>query len=357
MLCWDADERAVSIERDPSLLLDVVAAQTAVFTRRDVARALHRFIDERVTFERILATVMQSPDLVTLRPETRDPLTDKVVAGALYSTRKTVAMEAEMATTAARLKAASGAGVAPDLVARAVASVEANGGNGAFKLAVEQIEAITHVSGPERIAAIVGIAGAGKSTALDAARRAWQLAGHRVVGAALAGKAAEGLERSAGIPSRTLASWQLAWSKERDELRAGDVFVLDEAGMVASRQMAELVATIDRAGAKLVLVGDAAQLQPIEAGAAFRAIVERIGAAELSEVRRQRAGWQQQATRDLARGDVGAALAAYRDHDAVVSIRHQDRDDRRHRRRLHARVSDAVSADGGASDDPGAHQR
>ena len=85
-----------------------------------------------------------------------------------------------------------------------------------------------------------------------------------------------------------------------------------KAGMVSSKQMATLVSAVERAGAKLVLVGDAAQLQPIEAGAAFRAIVERIGAAELTAVRRQRAVWQQQATQDLSQGNVRRALAAYR---------------------------------------------
>ena len=76
--------------------------------------------------------------------------------------------------------------------------------------------------------------------------------------------------------------------------------------MVSSKQMATLVAAVERAGAKLVLVGDAAQLQPIEAGAAFRAIVERIGAVELTQVRRQREAWQQQATQDLAAAMSGA---------------------------------------------------
>jgi len=44
------------------------------------------------------------------------------------------------------------------------------------------------------------------------------------------------------------------------------------------------------AGAKVVLVGDPEQLQAIEAGAAFRALAERHGAAEIGAVRRQREG-------------------------------------------------------------------
>ncbi|RUV65758.1 Dtr system oriT relaxase, partial [Mesorhizobium sp. M5C.F.Cr.IN.023.01.1.1] len=145
------------------------------------------------------------------------------------------------------------------------------------RLSAEQRAAIEHVAKPGAIAAVVGRAGAGKTTMMKAAREAWELAGYRVVGAALAGKAAEGLEKEAGIPSRTLASWELRWKEGRDALDEKTVFVLDEAGMVASKQMALFVEATVHAGAKLVLVGDAEQLQPIEAGAAFRAIVERIG--------------------------------------------------------------------------------
>src|SRR3546814_18675650 len=71
------------------------------------------------------------------------------------------------------------------------------------------------------------------------------------------------------------------------------------------------------AGAKVVLVGDPQQLQAIEAGAAFRAIHERHGGVEITEVRRQHEGWQQDATRQLAAGRTGEAIGAYTDRDMV----------------------------------------
>jgi hypothetical protein len=94
-------------------------------------------------------------------------------------------------------------------------------------------------------------------------------------------------------------------------LTARDVLVIDEAGMIGSRQMERVLSAADAAGAKVVLVGDAEQLQAIEAGAAFRALTERHGAAEITEIRRQRADWQREATRELATGRTGAALDRY----------------------------------------------
>lgn len=81
--------------------------------------------------------------------------------------------------------------------------------------------------------------------------------------------------------------------------------------MVGSRQMERLLSQARAAGAKVVLVGDPEQLQAIEAGAAFRALAERHGAAEITEVRRQRAEWQRQATRELATGRTAEALQRY----------------------------------------------
>jgi hypothetical protein len=96
------------------------------------------------------------------------------------------------------------------------------------------------------------------------------------------------------------------------------VLVVDEAGMVGSRQMERVLSAARDAGAKVVLVGDPEQLQAIEAGAAFRALAERHGAAEISEVRRQREAWQREATRELATGRTGVALGRYERAGGVV---------------------------------------
>jgi Ti-type conjugative transfer relaxase TraA len=306
------EQRQVSAERvlrRPEIILDIVSREKSVFDERDVAKVLHRYVDDPAAFGVLLARILQSPDAVRLEHEGID-FASGARTPARYTTRELIRIESEMARRAIGLAGADTFGVR-DQIRNAVLDRHA-------MLSAEQRSAIEHVTAPGRAAAVVGRAGAGKTTMMRAAREVWEAAGYRVVGGTLAGKAAEGLEKEAGIASRTLASWELAWGKGRLILDNRTVFVLDEAGMVASRQMAAFVEAVSRAGAKLILVGDAEQLQPIEAGAAFRALVERIGYAELETIYRQNTQWMRDASLDLARGRVGKALAAYRHHGHVM---------------------------------------
>ena len=164
---------------------------------------------------------------------------------------------------------------------------------------------------------VVGYAGTGKSAMLGVAREAWEGAGFEVRGAALSGIAAEGLENGSGIASRTIASMEHGWAQGRDMLTARDVLVIDEAGMVGTRQMERVLSHAADAGAKVVLVGDPQQLQAIEAGAAFRAIHERHGGVEITQVRRQHECWQQDATRHLATSRTAEAIRAYAERGMV----------------------------------------
>jgi ATP-dependent exoDNAse (exonuclease V) alpha subunit len=168
-----------------------------------------------------------------------------------------------------------------------------------------------------QIEPVAGSAGSGKSKAIEAARAAWEAAGYRVIGAALSGIAAENLNRESGVESRTIASWEHSWQQGHAQLDRRSVLVVDEAGMVGSRQLERVLSEAKRQGAKVVLVGDAEQLQPIEAGAAFRAIAERVGYHELTVVRRQRDQWQRDASRDFSRGEPTRALERYQAHGAV----------------------------------------
>ena len=226
---------------EPALLLKQLANERSTFDEKDIAKALHRYVDDPEDFANIRARLMASDDLVLLKPQQVDRQTGKVAEPAIFTTREILRIEYDMAQSAEVLSKRTGFGIAEAKVAAAVRQVETADPEKPFKLEQEQVDAVRHVTGDSAIAAIVGLAGAGKSTLLAAARVAWEGEGHRVFGAALAGKAAEGLEDSSGIKSRTLASWELAWENGRDLLERSNVFVIDEAGMVPSQQMARVL--------------------------------------------------------------------------------------------------------------------
>ena len=302
-----ARHNAKLIREKPEQVFALITNEKSVFDRYEVARTLHRYIENPEEFQAAFAKAMASPALVELQSERRGE--NRAVEPARYSTREMIAVERDMAVSADRMVEGRAFVVAGRRVEAAIAA--------RAYLAEEQRDAVRHVTGPERIAAVVGLAGAGKSTMLAAAREAWEAQGYRVQGAALAGKAAEGLEESSGITSRTLASWERGWERGYDRLSSKDVFVVDEAGMVGSRQLSRFVTEADRAGAKIVLVGDPEQLQPIGPGAAFRAISERVGFAELGEIRRQGQDWQRAASSHFGRHRTHEGLTAYAERGAV----------------------------------------
>ncbi|TAW28365.1 Ti-type conjugative transfer relaxase TraA [Rhizobium leguminosarum] len=317
-------EMADRLLEDPALLLKQLSNERSTFDERDIAKALHRYVEDPADFANIRARLMASDDLVMLKPQQVDAETGKATEPAVFTTREILRIEYDMAHSAKVLSERRGFAVSDRVVAAAIRNVEARDPQKSFHLDPEQVDAVHHVTRDNGIAAVVGLAGAGKSTLLAAARAAWEGEGRRVIGAALAGKAAEGLEDSSGIRSRTLASWELTWANGRELLERGNVLVIDEAGMVSSQQLARVLKIAEEAGAKVVLVGDAMQLQPIQAGAAFRAITERIGFAELAGVRRQREPWAREASRLFARGEVEKGLDAYAQQGRLVEAETRD---------------------------------
>ncbi len=168
-------------------------------------------------------------------------------------------------------------------------------------------------------------AGTGKTTAIDAARELWEREGYRVIGAALAGRAADELHARAGIDSYTVHGLL------RDLERGGEwqlpdraVLVVDEAGMVDTRRLARLLDHAADAKAKVVLVGDERQVPAVEAGGSFAGLADRLGAAELSEVHRQRHGWDRAALDELRHGDLSEWIATYDRHGRLVPCRSAD---------------------------------
>ena len=302
------ERNAEKIEQKPEIVFDNLTRRQATFIRRDIAREVFRYIDDGERFRNLMARLEGSPELVPLTAAVTDER-GNVIEPVRYTTREMLAVESRMAERAQEMADSKSHGVGEGARAAAL--------NRHSYLSAEQQEAVRFITSERSIEALTGFAGAGKSAAIAAARDAWQAEGYRVLGGALSGIAAENLQRESGIESRTLASWEKVWQAGRERLNQRDVLVIDEAGMVGSRQLERIVSAAAERGAKVVLVGDAEQLQPIEAGAAFRAIAERVGYQELSGIRRQQEFWQRQASHDFARGAPERAFNRYQAHGAI----------------------------------------
>ncbi len=226
-------------------------------------------------------------------------------------------------------------------------------------LSDEQKQAVRHITrSPGRVKVLAGLAGTGKSQLLKVANQAWTKAGLNVVGVALSGKAADGLQKSSDIQSVTLAhlmkkmsrtwwtilpgvsissgrrliapnapKWSFAKGKRglpQLSLQFGSQFinrktvvVIDEAGMVGTEKLKSVLDFCAKAKAKVVLVGDGKQPPAIEAGAPFEFIGQRVGQAKLTDIKRQCDDWAKEVVREFAEGDPRNALRELHQRGAV----------------------------------------
>jgi Ti-type conjugative transfer relaxase TraA len=300
-----ARSNGAKIIAEPRIALHAITHNQATFTTRDLAMFVHRHSEGKEQFDRVMVAVRASPELVTLGKDGRGQ--DR------FTSRDMVETEKRLERATVRLEAGRRHGMDQQHRKLALVRAEMRG----LVLSSEQRSAFDHVTKDQGLGVVIGYAGTGKSAMLGVAREAWESAGYSVRGAALSGIAAENLESGSGIVSRTIASMEHQWADGRELLTSRDVLVIDEAGMIGTRQMERVLTEAEKRGAKVVLVGDPEQLQAIEAGAAFRATAERHGSVEITDIRRQREDWQREATRYLATERTAEAISAYRRHDRI----------------------------------------
>jgi Ti-type conjugative transfer relaxase TraA len=290
----------------PPLPVDLTALtkSASTFTRRDVVQniaAAHRSGVNVAQLEAEVDTVLACGDVARIA----------VPGGeARYTTAEQLRLERDLLSSARDRRDAGAARARADLTNEAIAR---------RSLSDEQarlVRALT--SSGAGVDVVRAPAGAGKTFALDAAREAWVRSSVQVTGCALSAQAAAELREQAAIDATTIARLTRAIDRGY-ALPYGGVLVVDEAGMVGTRDLAELVNHAAQRDAKVVLVGDDRQLPEIEAGGAFRVLAEREGALELREVRRQREPWDRQALGELRAGRVEAWARSYADADRLVT--------------------------------------
>lgn len=210
-------------------------------------------------------------------------------------------------------------------------------GEAKFRLDAEQQAAVRYIAqGRESLKVVSGFAGTGKTDMLAAAKEALEKGGYRVIGTALANVAARTLEEKTGIESKSIRAreYQLYPDIESKlkhhfkqlfraalgkttyklsplKLDAKTVLVIDEAGMVGTRDFALLAKAVLKQGGSIVAVGDELQLSSIERGGVFGHLVKTIKGVRLTEIRRQKDAADRQAVKDVVEGRSEDALKHY----------------------------------------------
>jgi len=163
-----------------------------------------------------------------------------------------------------------------------------------------------------------GAAGTGKTTVMAIIEKLATETGTPVMGTALAAQAVAGFETATSIPSATIT--RFLWeTKAAGGLPAGAIVVVDESGMVGSRQLAEVSDLVESASGKLILIGDHRQLAEIDAGGLFAALTARLPAVELTENVRQDQEWERTALAELRHGSISRAVAMY-DRRGLINL-------------------------------------
>jgi Ti-type conjugative transfer relaxase TraA len=295
-----AERNGERLKANPEIALEAITRQQSTFTHQDLARFVNRHTKDETQFTEVYDLVKASAEIVYLGKD--DANRER------YTTNTMLTMETEMLATANKLNTTH-QHIVPEQHQKAALENRT--------LSEEQLEAFNHLVGNKDLVCVIGYAGTGKSYVLGAARDAWERSDLRVTGATLSGIAAENLESGSGIKSYTVANRLWHWERGNHRLTDKDVLVIDEVGMLGSRQMTAVLAEVAKAKAKVAIVGDFEQLQAIEAGAAGRAIAEEVGYVTLSDIRRQIEPWQKAATKDFAENRTKEGLLAYEKHDNI----------------------------------------
>lgn len=196
-------------------------------------------------------------------------------------------------------------------------------------LSTDQAAAVQNVATSGRqVDVLVGPAGAGKTTSLEKLRELWehQHGAGSVRGLAPTARAAEVLAESLGIQTENTAKWLYETARDttvRDgfdyRLRVGDLMIVDEASIAGTVALDQLRGQAETAGAKILLVGDWAQLAAVDAGGAFGLLAtDRDDVAELVNLHRFKAEWEADASKLLRLGKT-SGLDAYIEHDRITA--------------------------------------
>ena len=265
--------RQEAVFRLPDIVERVGNAAAGLLNRDALATAIQR--------------VLLSPEVVRLtRPPRSAEGRADMAHTRLYSTRHTLTLEQEVRAMAAAMAAGSGHA----LSARAIEARLAGLLEAGYPLSAEQIAAIRSAAGSEgRVAIVEGAAGSGKTTTLRPIADLYRDHGRSIIATAVAWRTAVALGND--VDARPFCVDKLLRLAARGALAIDrhTAIIVDEAGMLSTRQAHHILQLSERHGAKIVFAGDTQQQQPVEAGPGLRLIRDAVGSVRVDRIRRQKA--------------------------------------------------------------------
>jgi Ti-type conjugative transfer relaxase TraA len=326
------EENAKRIIDAPEIILDLVSSKYYIFSQTEIAKEVFNILERSKSFN--TNEYFQSVFSRVLNHSRLYKVTESDLKGdTLYTLSERAVLEEDIWKRIEHMKDFSLENHAINISSDFMKQFQVT-------LSMQQIRALEHlvgtssesrlsINGPGAISALVGRAGTGKSTIMKTVSAIYEDNGYRIIGGAVSGVATDNLARSCAVENgefRTLTGWHVLLNSEGNEnylSRSGiegnkTLFILDEASMIDIADLASIIAKIDDAGAKLIIIGDPDQLQPIGVGDGFKKIIEKIGAFELDQVWRQKDQWQQEATINLANGKIREAIKSYSEHSSLI---------------------------------------
>ena len=266
-----------------------LARQEAVFRRPDMVEAAANASAGLLGSEALKTAIerlRRNPEIERLEP--KKPTAESLAGMAhteVYSTRHNLGLEQAVKDMTAAMAADTGHGLPEDMVKDTVETLLEQG----YPLSQEQSLAIRHATvRAGRVAVIEGAAGSGKTTTLRPITDLHKEHGYEIVPTAVAWRTAVTLGDDCDARAYCVDKLLKLAAKEQVEIGARTLIVVDEAGMLSTRQAHHILQLSERHGAKVVFAGDTRQQQPVEAGPGLRLIRDVARSVRVDRIRRQR---------------------------------------------------------------------
>ncbi len=284
----------------------IVTEQESVFSRKDVTDTALKLsvgnarIDD---IERAFHRATVTGDVARLADDR-------------YTTAEMLRTEQDIVSMVQDGRGAGNAILSPERVQAGIGAFEQARG---LTLTAGQKNAVSHIlTSQDRYIGIQGDAGTGKTTMLSTVRLQAAEAGYSVRGLGFTGKSAAEVEAQAGISSQTIDSFLAAGERQGER----QLWIVDEASMLGSRQMHGLLERAEATNARVVFMGDTKQLQSVAAGKMFQKLQESgdLTTVRMSEIQRQKTEDYRGVIRDIADRKIDSAMEKLESTNKISEI-------------------------------------